>query len=273
VVNASLGTSAPPPLTIRDAIARHPGTLYVVSAGNSNADADSAAGASYPCDFGSSEATVNAGGELPNVLCVAASTHRDERASFSNYGARSVDLAAPGLTIYSTTYDGGYGYKSGTSMSSPMVAGAAALLWSAQPSASVAAVKTALLEGTDAVSWDLPIGGGRLNVDRSLTIAGVQSSGNAGAGTATPTQPPATAAPAPPASPPSGDPSPTAPPAPPLVPATPVPAPPAGPQGTTDAGTAGTPSGTAKKKSKRKRSKHRRKKRAQKRQQERRRRT
>jgi subtilisin family serine protease len=64
-----------------------------------------------------------------NVIAVAATDFNNNRASFSNFGS-FVDLAAPGVSILSTTNDGGYGYKQGTSMATPNVAGVAALLLS-----------------------------------------------------------------------------------------------------------------------------------------------
>ena len=65
-------------------------------------------------------------------VVVGASNSSDTRASFSNYGM-PIDVVAPGTNIYSSTRGGGYGYASGTSMASPIAAGATALIWSAQP--------------------------------------------------------------------------------------------------------------------------------------------
>jgi subtilisin family serine protease len=88
VVNASLGGPGDgQPAT--DAISQHPNTLYVVAAGNSGSDND--ATPTYPCNV-----------TLANVLCVAAIDASGNLASFSNWGATSVDVAAPGVDIQST---------------------------------------------------------------------------------------------------------------------------------------------------------------------------
>eukprot|EP00955_Chlamydomonas_euryale_P001270 14871-Chlamydomonas_euryale.AAC.1 len=86
---------------------------------------------------------------------------------FSSYGNTAVDLFAPGVSIYSTARGGGYTYMSGTSMATPHVAGAAALLWSLAPGLSAADVKFRVLSSTDHVG--LPCtSGGRLNVQKML---------------------------------------------------------------------------------------------------------
>ena len=109
---------------------------------------------------------------LLNVLCVAASDNGDQLASFSNYGATSVDLAAPGVSIASTWMGGGYSWASGTSMATPHVSGAAALLWSASPSSLPADISSAIMGGTDArpAFAGKTVSGGRLNVLRSLRL-------------------------------------------------------------------------------------------------------
>src|SRR5260370_38390701 len=74
---------------------------------------------------------------LGNVISVAALNRNDELASFSNYGPKSVHLAAPGAEILSTWLRGGFEEHSGTSMAAPMVAGVAALILSQEPGLSV----------------------------------------------------------------------------------------------------------------------------------------
>jgi subtilisin family serine protease len=71
--------------------------------------------------------------DLPNIVSVAATNNDDIRASFTNYGPASVDLGAPGVFVYSTVLGAGYGYKSGTSMATPHVAGLLALVAARSP--------------------------------------------------------------------------------------------------------------------------------------------
>jgi subtilisin family serine protease len=93
VANASLGCNGCFSQAMKDVIDAHPDTLYVVAAGNSAANNDTTP--HYPCAYTSA-----------NLLCVAATDSSDALASFSNYGATSVDLAAPGVNILSTWIGG-----------------------------------------------------------------------------------------------------------------------------------------------------------------------
>ena len=141
IVNASLG-SGTPSQAIEQAIAAHPNTLYVVAAGNSGTDNDNASTPFYPCDL--TEA---------NVICVGASDQNDEPASFSDYGATSVALFAPGVNILSTWLSNGgtaqYAYADGTSMATPMVSATLALMLSRKSSLSAAQLKSDLLASVD----------------------------------------------------------------------------------------------------------------------------
>ena len=80
---------------------------------------------------------------------MAASDQNDKLARFSNYGATSVDLAAPGVGIVSTEPGASYASRNGTSMAAPHVTGTAALVWSKIPYATAAEVRQAILQSVD----------------------------------------------------------------------------------------------------------------------------
>jgi subtilisin family serine protease len=129
--------------------------LFVAAAGNDNANLDYAP--VYPASYDAS-----------NVITVAATDNTDHLASFSNFGS-SVDLAAPGVDILSTGIGGGYRYASGTSMATPQVSGAAALVLSAC-ALNTSALRSNLLSGVDVLGslngW--VHSNGRLNVYRAV---------------------------------------------------------------------------------------------------------
>ncbi|MCA1916200.1 S8 family serine peptidase [Methanospirillum hungatei] len=131
--------------------------VVVCAAGNSGANADS--NPQYPAAFTSS-----------NILSVAATDYNDKLASFSNYGPNSVDLAAPGVSIYSTSKSGTYQYLSGTSMATPHVSGVAALIKSQNPSMSATQIRSRIFSSVDAISsLSGKVGsGGRLNAAKAL---------------------------------------------------------------------------------------------------------
>ncbi|MCU0989696.1 MAG: S8 family serine peptidase [Xanthomonadales bacterium] len=141
--------------------------LFIAAAGNSSYNCDTST-ACYPAEY------LNA-----NVIAVAALTSTGGLASFSNYGAATVDLGAPGSGIWSTipkasgkgkkvTITSGYASYSGTSMATPHVTGAAALYAATYPGSSAEAIKEAILNLDSTVSTASLSGktvtGGRLNV-------------------------------------------------------------------------------------------------------------
>lgn len=144
---------------LRDAIAAGAAAdiLFVAAAGNSGTDND--ASPHYPSSYASDA-----------VLAVAATDRNDALASFSCFGATSVDLAAPGVSILSTVPGGGYASYNGTSMATPHVAGAAALALSVDPTLSVVELRAAILGSVDAKPGlaGRMVTGGRLNVAQLL---------------------------------------------------------------------------------------------------------
>ena len=134
------------------------GALFIASAGNDYGN-NNDINPDYPASY-----------DLPNIISVASTTRTDGLSIFSNYGPTSVDLGAPGSQIYSTTPEGNYGYKSGTSMASPHVTGGAALVWSQNPTWTAQEVKNQLLQTTDPISAlsGITVSGGRLNINNAL---------------------------------------------------------------------------------------------------------
>jgi subtilisin family serine protease len=129
--------------------------LFVAAAGNSSVNNDRSP--HYPSSY-------------PNVLSVAALDRHDQLAKFSNWGVKSVAVAAPGVDILSTWLGNSYEEKSGTSMATPVVSGIAALIVAENPRISVDQLKKRLLASTDPIVAlkGKTATGGRVNAAKAL---------------------------------------------------------------------------------------------------------
>ncbi len=131
--------------------------LFVAASGNASANTDRSPHfpGAYP---------------IGNIVSVAALNRNDELASFSNYGLRSVHLAAPGADILSTWLSDQYEERSGTSMATPVVAGVAALVLSKRPQLGVDELRSILLKSVDKVPSlsGKTSTGGRINAAKAV---------------------------------------------------------------------------------------------------------
>jgi serine protease len=136
------------------------GILFVAAAGNSSSNNDTTP--SFPSNY-----------DVPNVLAVAATTRTDAMSSFSSFGLTTVDLGAPGTDVLSTIPGNAYATFSGTSMATPHVTGAAALVLSINDTLSVTELKQILMDTGDptAAMAGRTVSGKRLNVAAALAEA------------------------------------------------------------------------------------------------------
>ncbi len=158
IISASWGSTSKSK-ALEDAIraAGEEGILFIAAAGNDSTDNDKRP--HFPSNY-----------KLPNVISVAATDRNDNLAGFSNFGVKTVHIAAPGKDITSTWLKNGYRDASGTSMATPQVSGVAALILATDPRMSVEKLRKRLLESVDKV--DSLAGkvenGGRLNAAKAL---------------------------------------------------------------------------------------------------------
>lgn len=136
------------------------GLLFIAAAGNSASNNDEEP--QYPSNY-----------EVDNIIAVASTTVGGDLSSFSCYGEKTVDVAAPGSNIYSTVPGGSYQMLSGTSMATPHVAGLAALVWTYRPQLSMHQVKQIILSSVK--RQDSLVGlvatGGLINAKNALETA------------------------------------------------------------------------------------------------------
>ncbi len=135
------------------------GHVFVAAAGNNAGNND--ASPFYPASF-----------DATNIISVAATDHNDQLASFSNYGATKVDIAAPGVNILSTSPGNSYQTLSGTSMASPHVAGVVSLVHGLHPEWSVQQIIDEVLNSADFLTNLEPVTvtGGRLNAAGAVGV-------------------------------------------------------------------------------------------------------
>lgn len=134
------------------------GIMIIAAAGNAGSDND--AKPHYPASY-----------DLNNVISVAALDRNDALTTFSNFGATSVDIAAPGQQIVSTWLQHGFEEKQGTSMATPFVSGVAALVLAAHPGITIDELRARLLNSVDPL-WSLKgkvATGGRINAAKAVT--------------------------------------------------------------------------------------------------------
>ena len=144
---------------VKSAIEAVPDIFFVIAAGNiatSTPQPDNDQTAVYPSQLTK---------DLDNVISVANTTSSDELNGKSHYGAKSVDIAAPGTDIYSTIPTNSYKVMSGTSMSTPMVTSTVAVMRAVNPNISAKEIKETLCSSSDKLSalTGKVISGGRLN--------------------------------------------------------------------------------------------------------------
>jgi subtilisin family serine protease len=138
-------------------------SVFVAAAGNNSRNNDLTP--HFPSNY-----------DLDNIISVAATDHNDLLASFSNVGVNTVDVGAPGVDILSTIRKGKYGFLSGTSMATPHVAGAAALLLASDPTLTNNEIVWRIVNSTDFAGLPV-VSGGRLNVSNALTITPIVTIG------------------------------------------------------------------------------------------------
>ncbi|MDM7922861.1 MAG: S8 family serine peptidase [Pyrinomonadaceae bacterium] len=158
IISASWG-STQRSRALEDAIraAGENGILFVAAAGNSSTDNDKRP--HFPSNY-----------DLPNVISVASLDNSDVLSSFSNFGAKTVHVAAPGRNIVSTWLKDSYREASGTSMATPHVAGIAALVIASEPDITVEKLRERIIKSVDNIDLlnGRVVSAGRINAAKAL---------------------------------------------------------------------------------------------------------
>jgi hypothetical protein len=133
--------------------------LLVTAAGNTGNNNDEVKVQRYPCSY-----------DLSNEICVTADNDKYELPSWANWGPHTVQLGAPGVSIWSTLREGNYGYLTGGSMASPQVAGAAALILSVKETMSATELRSDILSNVDKIASleGKVVTGGTLDVCKAI---------------------------------------------------------------------------------------------------------
>ncbi len=161
IISASWGSNSKSK-ALEDTIraAGEAGILFVAAAGNDGSNNDSRP--HYPSNY-----------DLPNVISVAALDRNDAIASFSNFGVKTVHVAAPGKDILSTWLNDGYREASGTSMATPYVSGIAALVIANEPTITMEKLRERILKSVDKIDSlnGKVASGGRICAAKALGIS------------------------------------------------------------------------------------------------------
>lgn len=168
ISNSWTGPLDNPPLKEAFRLAESNGILNVCAAGNDEPGHNIDLEPAYPAAY-----------SFNSIITVAASNANDELAGFSNYGTKQVDLAAPGTAILSLKLGGGTVAMEGTSMATPLVAGAAALIASREPGLTYKDIKARILNTADRIPAlkGKVLTGARLNLYRAVANATLSISG------------------------------------------------------------------------------------------------
>jgi subtilisin family serine protease len=132
----------------------------IVAAGNDSSDIDRTP--TYPASF-----------DNENLLIIASTSSSGGMSYFSNYGKNSVDVAAPGSSIFSTVPGNKYESMSGTSMATPTTVGVAAEVLSHNPNLTYAQLKNVMIQSVTKIDSfkNKMVSGGRIDLKRALELA------------------------------------------------------------------------------------------------------